>query len=146
MGGLIMKPNLILMSHGNLASALIESAKMILGDLPKDDYDVIHLHTDNTFAQIENQLKILLDKFGNNQILIMTDLYGGTPFNIASKFYRKNDNICLISGMNLDMVIEYFASDVHDDVNKLINDIISVSKDSIVLHSKTFSEIYQDIV
>ena len=36
-----MKPNLILMSHGNLASALIESAKMILGDLPKDDYDVI---------------------------------------------------------------------------------------------------------
>ena len=35
-----MKPNLILMSHGNLASTLIESAKMILGDLPKDYYDV----------------------------------------------------------------------------------------------------------
>ena len=85
-------------------------------------------------------------KIQNNNILIFTDLYGCTPFNIASKFYRKYSHISLISGMNLDMVIEYFASDVHDDVNKLINDIISVSKDSIVLHSKTFSEIYQDIV
>ena len=145
MGGLIMKPNLILMSHGNLASALIESAKMILGDLPKDDYDVIHLHTDNTFAQIENQLKILLDKFGNNQILIMTDLYGGTPFNIASKFYRKNDNICLISGMNLDMVIEYFSSDLHHNISKFIDEIISVSKDSIALYTKNESDMYADI-
>ena len=47
--------------------------------------------------------------------------------------------------MNLDMVIEYFASDVHDDINKLINDIISVSRDSIVLYSKTFNEVYEDI-
>ena len=111
----------------------------------KDDYDVIHLHTDNTFAQIENQLKILLDKFGNNQILIMTDLYGGTPFNIASKFYRKNDNICLISGMNLDMVIEYFSSDLHHNISKFIDEIISVSKDSIALYTKNESEIYADI-
>ncbi|ANN63551.1 PTS sugar transporter subunit IIA [Brachyspira hyodysenteriae] len=140
-----MKPNLILMSHGNLASTLIESAKMILGDLPDNDYDVIHLYTDNTFAQIENQLKTLLEKYEDNQILIMTDIYGGTPFNIASRFYRKNDNICLISGMNLDMVIEYFSSDLYYNTKKFIDEIISVSKDSIALYSKNESEIYADI-
>ena len=43
MEGLIMKPNLILMSHGNLASALIESAEMILGDLSAYNYGVINL-------------------------------------------------------------------------------------------------------
>ncbi|ACN84365.1 PTS sugar transporter subunit IIA [Brachyspira hyodysenteriae] len=140
-----MKPNLILMSHGNLASTLIESAKMILGDLPDNDYDVIHLYTDNTFAQIENQLKTLLEKYEDNQILIMTDIYGGTPFNIASRFYRKNDNICLISGMNLDMVLEYFSSDLYYNTKKFIDEIISVSKDSIALYSKNESEIYADI-
>lgn len=140
-----MKPNLILMSHGNLASTLIESAKMILGDLPDNDYDVIHLYTDNTFAQIENQLKTLLEKYEDNQILIMTDIYGGTPFNIASRFYRKNDNICLISGMNLDMVIEYFSSDLDYNIKKFIDEIISVSKDSIALYSKNEAEIYADI-
>ncbi|EKV58339.1 PTS sugar transporter subunit IIA [Brachyspira hampsonii] len=138
-----MKPNLILMGHGNLASTFIESAKMILGNL--SDYDVINLQADNTFDHIENQLKELLEKYKNNQVLIMTDLYGGTPFNIASRFYRKNDNICLISGMNLDMVLEYFSSDLDYNMKKFIDEIISVSKDSIALYSKNEYEIYADI-
>ncbi|MCZ9870674.1 PTS sugar transporter subunit IIA [Brachyspira hyodysenteriae] len=140
-----MKPNLILMSHGNLASTLIESAKIILGDISDYDYDVINFQVDNTFAQIEGQLKKLLEKYKDNKILIMTDLYCGTPFNIASRFYRKNDNICLISGMNLDMVIEYFSSDLDYNIKKFIDEIISVSKDSIALYSKNEAEIYADI-
>ena len=140
-----MKPNLILMSHGNLASALIESAEMILGDLSAYNYGVINLQEDNTYDQIEDQLKKLLEKYGDNKVIIMTDLYGGTPFNIASKFYRKRDNICLISGMNLDMVLEYFSSDLDYNLQKFIDEIISVSKDSIALYSKNESEIYADI-
>ena len=140
-----MKPNLILMSHGNLASALIESAEIILGDLSAYNYGVINLQADNTFDQIEDQLKKLLEQYGDNKVIIMTDLYGGTPFNIASKFYRKRDNICLISGMNLDMVLEYFSSDLDYNLQKFIDEIISVSKDSIALYSKNESEIYADI-
>ncbi|MDO6994155.1 PTS sugar transporter subunit IIA [Brachyspira innocens] len=138
-----MKPNLILMSHGNLASALIESAKMILGDL--SDYDIVAMQLDDTFNDVEEKLISVLDKHKDKNILIMTDIYGGTPFNIASKFYRKNDNICLISGVNLDMVIEYFSSDMHDNTKKLIDELISVSKDSITLYSKNENEIYKDI-
>lgn len=138
-----MKPNLILMSHGNLASALIESAKMILGDL--SDYDIVAMQLDDTFNDVEEKLISVLNKHKDKNILIMTDIYGGTPFNIASKFYRKNDNICLISGVNLDMVIEYFSSDMHDNTKKLIDELISVSKDSITLYSKNENEIYKDI-
>ena len=138
-----MKPNLILMSHGNLASALIESAKMILGDL--SDYDIVSMQVDDTFNDVEEKLISVLNKHKDKNILIMTDIYGGTPFNIASKFYRKNDNICLISGVNLDMVIEYFSSDMHDNTKKLIDELISVSKDSITLYSKNENEIYKDI-
>ncbi|WP_020004510.1 PTS sugar transporter subunit IIA [Brachyspira innocens] len=138
-----MKPNLILMSHGNLASALIESAKMILGDL--SDYDIVAMQLDDTFNDVEEKLISVLDKHKDKNILIMTDIYGGTPFNIASKFYRKNDNICLISGVNLDMVIEYFSSDMHDNTKKLIDELISVSRDSITLYSKNENEIYKDI-
>lgn len=138
-----MKPSLILMSHGNLASALIESTKMILGDL--SDYDIVSMQVDDTFNDVEEKLISVLNKHKDKNILIMIDIYGGTPFNIASKFYRKNDNICLISGVNLDMVIEYFSSDMHDNTKKLIDELISVSKDSITLYSKNENEIYKDI-
>lgn len=136
-----MKPNLILISHGNLASALIESAKMILGDL--HNYDAIDMLPNDTFVEIEEKLKNVLDKYKDQYIIIMTDIYGGTPFNIASKFYRKNDNICLISGMNLDMVLEYFSSDYTG--KKLIDELISVAKDSITLYKKNDNDVYQDI-
>lgn len=138
-----MKPNLVLMSHGNLASSFIEASKIILGDL--GNYDTIDMLENDTFDTIENKLELILDKAENNDILILTDLYGCTPFNIANRFYKKHDNIFLISGMNLDMVIEYFASDVHDDIHKLIEDIVSVSRDSIVLHSKKVRDLYEDI-
>lgn len=136
-----MKPNLILMSHGNLASALIEAAKMVLGDL--SNYDAIDMKTEDTFVEVEEKLKNLLEQYKDKYVIIMTDIYGGTPFNIASKFYRKSDNICLISGMNLDMVLEYFSSDSDD--NKLIDELISVSKDSITLYKKNDNDVYQDI-
>lgn len=138
-----MKPNLILMSHGSLATALIESTKMILGDI--SDYDTISMKTDDTFTQIEDQLKLTLDKYKDKHVIIMTDIYGGTPFNIASKFYRKSNKISLISGMNLDMVIEYFSSDMNGNVKKFIEEIISVAKDSINLYSKNDKELYNDM-
>ena len=45
--------------------------------------------------------------------------------------------------MNLDMVVEYFSSDSDD--NKLIDELISVSKDSITLYKKNDNDVYQDI-
>lgn len=139
----MMRPNLILMSHGNLASTLIESAKIILGDL--SDYYTIDMPQNVSSNEIEEKLKSILDKHKNRDILIMTDLYEGAAFNIASKFYRKSDNICLISGMNLDMIIEYFTSDLYYNSKKFIDEIISVSKDSISLYSKNEYELYADI-
>ena len=137
-----MKPLLILMSHGNLASALVESAKMILGSV--DDCSVIEILQDYTFDSVENKLNDILENT-NNDVLIFTDLYGGTPFNIASKFCRQNDKIHLITGMNLDMVIEYFSSNISDNCDKLIEDIINVSRDSIILYSKNDDNEYPDV-
>ncbi|MEI0567896.1 PTS sugar transporter subunit IIA, partial [Brachyspira pulli] len=49
------------MSHGNLASALIEAAKMVLGDL--SNYDAIDMKTEDTFVEVEEKLKNLLEQY-----------------------------------------------------------------------------------
>ena len=56
-----MKPNLILMSHGNLASALIEATKMVLGDL--SNYDAIDMKTEDTFVEVEEKYSTTISKF-----------------------------------------------------------------------------------
>lgn len=123
-----MKPNLIVMSHGNFCHEIMESTKMILGDIK--GYETVSMLDEEGFEITSRKLEKLLGKLGENKILILVDLYGGTPFNIANIFLQKNNNIRLIAGMNLAMIIEYFSSDI-EDMDILINEIIKAGKDNI---------------
>lgn len=123
-----MKPNLIVMSHGKLAYEIIESAKMILGDIK--NYEIVSMLDEDGFEITSKKLQKSIDKLGTNDILILVDLYGGTPFNIANIFSQKRDNIRLISGMNLAMILEYFSSNT-ENLDVLVNEIIKMGKDNI---------------
>ena len=116
-----MKPNLIVMSHGKLAYEIMESAKMILGDI--NGYEIVSMMDEDGFEITSKKLQKSIDKLGTNDILILVDLYGGTPFNIANIYSQKGNNITLISGMNLAMILEYFSSNT-EKLDVLVNEII----------------------
>lgn len=67
---------------------------------------------------MRKKLNIILEKIKDKNILIMADLYGGTPFNAAMVLCGNKENIKIISGLNLGMVIEYATSD-EEDINLL---------------------------
>ena len=123
-----MKPNLIVMSHGKLAYEIMESAKMILGDI--SGYEIVSMLDEDGFEITSKKLQKSIDKLGTNDILILVDLYGGTPFNIANIYSQKGNNITLISGMNLAMILEYFSSNT-EKLDVLVNEIIKAGKDNI---------------
>lgn len=123
-----MKPNLIVMSHGKLAYEIMESAKMILGDI--NGYEIVSMMDEDGFEITSKKLQKSIDKLGTNDILILVDLYGGTPFNIANIYSQKGNNITLISGMNLAMILEYFSSNT-EKLDVLVNEIIKAGKDNI---------------
>ena len=123
-----MKPNLIVMSHGKLAYEIMESAKMILGDI--SGYEIVSMMDEDGFEITSKKLQKSIDKLGTNDILILVDLYGGTPFNIANISSSKRNNIRLISGMNLAMILEYFSSNI-EKLDVLVNEIIRAGKDNI---------------
>ncbi len=123
-----MKPALIVMSHGKFSNEIIESAKMILGNI--EGYETVSMHNEEGFEITSKKLQKCIDKLDRNNILILVDLYGGTPFNIANIFLHKKNNIRLIAGMNLAMIIEYFSSNT-EDLDVLVNEIIKAGKDNI---------------
>lgn len=123
-----MKPSLIVMSHGKLAYEIMESAKMILGDI--SGYEIVSMLDEDGFEITSKKLQKSIDKLGTNDILILVDLYGGTPFNVANIYSQKGNNITLISGMNLAMILEYFSSNT-EKLDVLVNEIIKAGKDNI---------------
>ncbi|MBO0452319.1 MULTISPECIES: PTS sugar transporter subunit IIA [Enterococcus] len=95
---------LLLLSHGELCQGLISSYQMIAGE--NKDIAAVSL-TDTGIQDFSERLNKVLTGLEAEDVLILTDIKGGTPYNEAYKYYLSNENrVQLVAGMNLPMVIE----------------------------------------
>ena len=101
---------LLLVSHGNLAAEFLDSAERILGAGESKAVPVcVDWETESAAAkeQIRKALRKLQED--NAQILILTDLFGGTPTNLSMTFYQAG-TVEILTGANLPMVIKALMS------------------------------------
>lgn len=102
----------LITTHGNLGNELIKAAELIKGPLD----DILHVSVDQTKnvedlkKEISNAIK-KLDK--GKGVLILTDLFGGTPSNISLSFIKEG-KVEVLTGVNLPMVLK--LSEVKDDM------------------------------
>lgn len=121
---------ILLVSHGGLASGLLGSFEMIAGK--NECISAISL-TDEGIGEFSKQLTQYLENHENEQVLILCDIKGGTPFNEAYREYlAKPNQIKVISGMNLPMLIEIGVMLQDDsDIAQLVEIGINAGKTSI---------------
>ncbi|MBL1226484.1 PTS sugar transporter subunit IIA [Enterococcus sp. BWR-S5] len=123
-----MKPKLILMSHGNMAYETLQSARMIAGDLAAAE--VVSMEEHDGLAGTQKKLTALLDKLGEEEVLILADLKGGTPCNAAMMEMGMRENIRVMSGLNLALVIEAALSPI-EDIDALVAYLLPIGKDAV---------------
>lgn len=95
--------NIILISHGSMAEGVKASLEMIVGK--QDHVHVVALTPDGDNRQFEEELLKKM-KALNGSSLIIADLLGGTPCNVALSNYLESENVEIIAGMSLPFVIE----------------------------------------
>ncbi|HFX3746081.1 TPA: PTS mannose/fructose/sorbose transporter subunit IIAB [Enterococcus faecium] len=95
--------NIILISHGSMAEGVKASLEMIVGK--QDHVHVVALTSDGDNRQFEEELLKKM-KALNGSSLIIADLLGGTPCNVALSNYLESENVEIIAGMSLPLVIE----------------------------------------
>ena len=94
----------VIVTHGNLAGELLAAAEMIVGPISHIAAVSIGWHDDVDVARDEVQRAITRVSKGA-QALLLTDMFGGTPTNIASMFLEEGV-VEVITGVNLPMVIK----------------------------------------
>ncbi|SRR5699024_4291086 len=122
---------IVVASHGAFCHGLVESYKMIAGD--NSDIYAVSL-TDEGIGEFSRELSKLVDKLIlEDDILIMTDIQGGTPYNESLKYMLdKPENIKVISGMNLPMLIEIGLALNNDmEIDQLVNRAVEIGRKSI---------------
>ena len=101
---------IILVSHGEFAEGILQSGEMIFGE--QENVKAITLSPSEGPEDVKAKMKDAVTSFDDqNEVLLLVDLWGGTPFNQANTLFEEHkEKWAIVSGMNLPMVIEAYAS------------------------------------
>lgn len=102
-----MTTGILLLTHNDIGAQLLLAAKSTYGSIPMrtELLSIDHYDKPSDLINLAKQYVKLLDQ--GNGVLILTDMFGSTPSNIAKEFcYLKNVNV--ISGVNLSMLLNIF--------------------------------------
>ena len=95
----------VVVTHGQLATELVNAAEMIVGDLPRFAAVSIGWHDDVNDAREDIAQAIERVGGGGGGVLVLTDMFGGTPSNLGMTFLE-TDRVEVITGVNLPMLIK----------------------------------------
>ena len=129
---------LIIITHGNLALELKSAMEHIIGSQadieifcinPDDDIDIQKNNIQNTIKEINK----------GNGIIMLTDMFGGTPSNLALGFLEPG-KIEVLSGVNLPMLIK--IGQLRDNTNLL--EVVKEGKTAAQKYISIASEILSE--
>lgn len=93
-----------MITHGNLARELINVAQFIKGDIA--GVTPISVDATKSVESIKKEMTAAIKKADNGKgVMILTDLFGGTPSNISLSFLKKN-KVEVVTGVNLPMLLK----------------------------------------
>ena len=94
----------VVVTHGQLAAELVSAAETIVGDLPHMKAVSIGWHEDVQDARTEITAAVATVG-GSEGVLIVTDMFGGTPANLGITFLEAG-KVEVVTGVNLPMLIK----------------------------------------
>lgn len=133
---------IILASHGEFAKGILQSATMIFGE--QENVEAVTLMPSEGPNDIKEKIKKAIASFDNqDEILFLVDLWGGTPFNqVDSLLEEHKDKWAIVTGMNLPMVIEAYASRFSmESAQEIATNIIKTSREGVKVKPETLEPV-----
>jgi mannose PTS system EIIA component len=119
----------VVISHGQVANELVAAAEAVVGDISHVTAVSIGWHDDVEIAKSEIERAITNVSDGNG-VLLLTDMFGGTPTNIAAMFLKENE-VEIVTGVNLPMVIKLASTNREMTLRELAKEVEDQGKESI---------------
>ncbi|BBA84733.1 PTS system mannose/fructose/sorbose family IIA subunit [endosymbiont of Euscepes postfasciatus] len=127
-----MKIAILLCTHGRLSIYLMKSLEIILGK--QNNFSCIYLDSDNDSNKYINNIfvKKIEELNIKNGIICVTDIFGGSLFNISYNILKeKKYKFSIISGINLPMLIDFFMNKNNKSIKTITKSLIEIGKNSI---------------
>lgn len=93
---------IVVVTHGRVAEELVSAARTIQGELP--GIAAVSLGWKDGAAAASAAIERGMAEAGGEQTLVLTDMFGGTPTNLALPFL--SDRVEIVTGVSLPMIIK----------------------------------------
>jgi len=125
---------ILLVTHVNLGKALIETIEFILGK-SQDNLSCVSINIQEDPDTLRKKIKKGISKVtSDNGVIILTDMFGGTPSNLSYSFLEEG-KIEVISGVNLPILLKAVTARSKMDMESLTLSLVEHGKKSISLAS-----------
>lgn len=125
---------IVIATHGQLGQALIDTAEFILGSRP-DATTFVSINVDEDPEKLRNKIARGIKAVSRQEgVLVMTDMFGGTPSNISYSFLE-DGRVEVISGVNLPMLLRAVNTRERSALRELAENLETFGRKSISLAS-----------
>ena len=121
---------LVLVSHAGIAQEFLGAAEMIMGKI--EGVEAVSIKPDDQVDLIRNAIAGAIKKVDSDGVIIMTDMFGGTPSNMSLSFLQEN-HIEVLTGVNLPMMIKFVADRAKFGVAELAEKLKQCGRESIIV-------------
>ena len=107
---------IILCCHGDMASGMRSAAEVIVG--PQQQFETLGIKPGESQDMLRSGLKKAIRTVGRDGAIILTDLQGGTPFNVSVPLM--SEKVRMLAGFNLPMLLQLLMGRLSEnDIDKL---------------------------
>jgi PTS system mannose-specific IIA component len=93
---------IVVVTHGRLAAELVNAARTIVGDIPL--INAVSIGWADDMGAVREAIERALAEVGEAGVLVLTDMFGGTPTNVTLPFL--SERVEIVTGVNLPMLIK----------------------------------------
>jgi fructoselysine and glucoselysine-specific PTS system IIA component len=123
----------LIATHGTFSSGIKSSLDIIIGQT--DNVFVIDAYVDGNKSIEEALNGVLKNVEPHDELIVFSDLLGGSITNQVLRYALK-ENVYVVSGINLPLLIDVLLADANTPVQEVIEHAISNAKDQIVYVNK----------
>jgi PTS system mannose-specific IIA component/PTS system mannose-specific IIB component len=128
---------IVIATHGDLSDALMGTAKMIFGNI--ENVAQVTFKPGEGIENLLDKYQTASESLEDDHILFLVDLFGGSPYNAASRFVARKENMDIVTGVNLPMFVEVLGKRL---AGGTLEELVQTAKLAGAEGIKSFKEIF----
>ncbi len=126
---------ILIVTHGQLAEGLKESARMFFGDMV-DELNTLGLFPGDSPEDLQKKITNKINEIDQGDgVLVFVDIFAGSPFNVTAisiDELKESHQLACFTGVNMPLLMEALGSCQAMGLNELINHLEEISSSTIV--------------